>query len=366
MLIEKIKEAFIRRSQTSTRDRLGAADAERLAHMFAAMKNGSIHTQPSRYWEELNKMNMAQLRQNGYENFKRTIALNYFTWTRLLPWDSQILFLCGKLPIGTLLDAAIRTFRYGRQSYFSATSIPQALAYSFLTMLQWSYLSRLSLNSRLLKLREPPQGNPPLVQARGGLKLSQDLANSILEYDSFSPAMPERPAVVLELGAGYGRNAFVVLKIHADVKYIIVDIPPALWVAERYLSEVFPERTIFRFRDFEDFAQVSEKFDKADIVFLLASQISCLPDRLCDLILNISSLHEMRAEQISYYFEQFDRTLRIGGHMYMKQWRHAKVLFEGTSLVESDYPVPLGWDTVFSRVARVQTRFFEALYKKSR
>jgi hypothetical protein len=42
----------------------------------------------------------------------------------------------------------------------------------------------------------------------------------------------------------------------------------------------------------------------------------------------------------------------------------AKVLFEGLTLVESDYPIPQGWKKIFSRTARVQTRFFEALYQK--
>ena len=70
----------------------------------------------------------------------------------------------------------------------------------------------------------------------------------------------------------------------------------------------------------------------------------------------------MRPDQIKFYFGEFERLLKPGGHMYTKQWRRTKVLFEGVSLIESDYPIPATWSTVFSRIPRVQTKFFEALY----
>ena len=334
--------------------------------MFSVLEIGGHCTRPSRYWEELNKMNLSQLRQNGYENFKRTIALNYFTFSRLFPWDSQIKFLCKRLPFVTVFKAGIRTFRNARQDFFTITSIPQALAYNFLSLLQWAYLFTLPLNSRLLDIREPEEGNALIVEPKPGMKVSQDLANSILEYDSFASAIPSKKPTIVELGAGYGRNAFVILKMHPDAKFIIVDIPPALWVSERYLSGVFPEKRIFRYRDFSNFDEVAEEFERSDIVYLLSSQINLLPNGGADLILNISSLHEMRPEQIAFYFEQFDRVLRIEGAMYTKQWRTAKVLFEGLTLVEADYPIPTTWRKVFSRTARVQTKFFEALYIKSR
>jgi hypothetical protein len=42
-----------------------------------------------------------------------------------------------------------------------------------------------------------------------------------------------------------------------------------------------------------------------------------------------------------------------------------RVLFEGLTLTERDYAIPSSWDRVFSRIARVQTKFFEALYEKT-
>jgi putative sugar O-methyltransferase len=198
------------------------------------------------------------------------------------------------------------------------------------------------------------------------MAVSQDLANSLLEFESIHAIVPpSEKLTVLELGAGYGRDAYVMLKLRPNVKYVIVDIPPALWVAERYLSEVFPETNMFRARSFEHFDQIADDFARADIVFLLSTQLSLLPPGSIDVALNISSLHEMRKEQIAYYCECFDRILKSGGHFYLKQWKRAAVLFEGVTLAEEDYPIPHSWNKVFSRTARVQTKFFEALYQKA-
>jgi putative sugar O-methyltransferase len=360
MIAERLREILIRRGQSAAVNQLLAADRDRLDSMLACLRRGDARARPSLYWEELNKLNLTQIGKQGYANFKRTAALNYFTWAIMFPWNSQVAFLrrfssmhhIGSIIWRALLDTD--TAIVGRARRF---------AYDLITLLLWEYIYRVDLPAELLALREPMEGNPLLVFPRPGVGLTQDLGNSILEYQSFRGFLPSN-ATVLELGAGYGRNAFVILKDRPDAKLIIIDVPPALWISERYLSSVFPDKKIFKFREFADFGDIAEEFNRADVVFLISTQITLLPAGIADLILNVSSLHEMRPDQIFFYFEQFDRLLRNGGHMYTKQWRRAKVLFEHVTLVESDYPIPRRWVTVFSRQAAVQTKFYEALYKK--
>jgi putative sugar O-methyltransferase len=360
MMAEKLREILIRRGQAAGRMTLPTADRERIDAMFAELRRGDPRARPSLYWEELNKLNLAQIARNGYDNFKRTIALNYFTWAIMFPWNSQVAFLSRFAPnrrIGAIIWRALM------DSDTRIVGRTRRVAYDLISLLLWEYILRSDLPAALLSLREPVAGNPLLVFPRPAMGVTQDLGNSILEYQSFRTALPVRPTI-LELGAGYGRNAFVILKDRPDAKLIVIDIPPALWIAERYLSSVFPEKNVFKFRVFTEFGDVVDEFARADIVFLLSTQITRLPSDIADLILNVSSLHEMRPDQISFYFGQFDRLLRVGGHMYTKQWRSAKVLFEHVTLVESDYPVPTHWTTVFSRQAPVQTKFYEALYRK--
>src|SRR5580692_8253146 len=131
MVVARIKELLIKRQQKAGAQRLAAEDVERLAAMFASIESSDGRARPSKYWVELNKMNLAQLQQHGYENFKRTIALNYFTFVRILPWDSQITFLLRRLPLPVSLDCAWRAFSTPKHDYFTAFNWIHGLLYNF-------------------------------------------------------------------------------------------------------------------------------------------------------------------------------------------------------------------------------------------
>jgi SAM-dependent methyltransferase len=146
---------------------------------------------------------------------------------------------------------------------------------------------------------------------------------------------------------------------------VIVDIPPALWVAETYLRRQFPNHRVFRYREFASFEDIEREFNECDIAFFLSTQITGLPDGIFDLAVNISSLHEMRPEQIAFYFSQFDRLLKDGGQFYFKAWKRSALPFENIVNRREDYPIPVSWNCEFSRDAPIQTRFFEARYRKS-
>jgi putative sugar O-methyltransferase len=335
--------------------------------MFSVLDtSNNIMTKPSKYWLELNKMNFVQLKENGYNNFKRTIALNYFTWVRIMPWDSQFRFLYSNMSLKEIFKSVSIAFGMRKNNFFSKFNIIQSYLYNLLTTLEWNYLKSLNLKFNLDNLIEPEIGNPPLIEI-DKKRISQDIINSAIEYDPITNSIESNnfPKVVLELGAGYGRNAFIFLKLNPKIKYIIVDIPPALWVAQRYLSECFPDKKVFKFREFQNFSEVESEFHQSDLIFLLSSQIGIIPNSQIDLCINISSFHEMRVEQIDYYFKVFEQLTKPNGYLYFKQWKIGHVLFENTTILEKDYPIPNSYKKIYSREARVQTNFFEALYQKN-
>lgn len=327
----------------------------RVREMFDALTGAPREVLPSKYWEVLNRTNIAQLADYGYENFKRTLARNYFTWT-VSPFDVQIRYLCRRLSLGAVLKIATRTL-------FSAPHPPlnwaPSLSYTFLTRLLWEYTGGESAQL-LERLEEPLEGNPPLLFRKGKL-ISQDLANAVLEYRSIMAPEIDRAEIrtILELGPGYGRTAFVFLSLMPEARYILVDLPPALAVAEKYLSIVFPNHRIFRFRPFHSFEEVREEFDGAQIAFLLPHQLEMLPDKCTELFVNISSLHEMRPDQIEYYFHLIRRLVRK--YCYLKQWKESRIPYENIIIRESDYPIPAEWKRIYWRVCAVQEHFFEAL-----
>jgi len=131
----------------------------------------------------------------------------------------------------------------------------------------WDYVSRLDNESVLKKIKEPTEGNPPKIYLKKIL-ISQDLANSVLEYFSIMENVNKNEInSILELGAGYGRTAYVFLKMIPNVKYIIVDIPPALYLAEKYLSNQFRDKKIFKFKILNILVKLKMNLTKQILLF---------------------------------------------------------------------------------------------------
>ena len=329
------------------------------------LESGSEHL-PAKFWVITSEKHIAQLKEKGYENFKKTIALNYFTWvikTRRIWQDDQLKFLSMNLPPLSVLKNALRAVKAIFTNKFRTLSFVKLVLYNFLVHMLWDYVSRLDYENILKKIEEPIEGNPPKIYLKKTL-ISQDLANSALEYFSIMEKVNKNEIKsILELGAGYGRTAYVFLKMIPNAKYIIVDIPPALYVAERYLSHQFRDRKIFKFRDFKNFSEIKEEFDKADIAFFLPYQLALIPPNSSDLFINISSFHEMRHDQIEWYFNLIDAVIRK--YVYIKEWKTVRLRYEdeNTRISEKDYPIREKWKEVYWRECRVKTKFFEALFK---
>jgi putative sugar O-methyltransferase len=328
--------------------------------MFAELARGRPEVQPSKYWMKLNRGNQEQLFSTGFENFRRTVAKDYFTWTRMVPWDEQFRFLLKHLPLTTSVANVFRTFMPPKHQYIP---LRQSLTYNFLSNMVWDYAVRSF--PEIEKLSEPAIGNPPQLHRKGRL-ISQDLANSGLEAQFILANVPQIPTVktVCELGAGYGRTAHALLTLRPDFRYVVVDIPPALYVSQRYLSAVYPQRKVFKCRPFNAYADIKSEFESAELAFLLPSQLELLPDECFDLFLNISSLHEMSVAQIRYYFRQIHRLTRQQGCFYLKQWKVSpRIPYHDFVIRREDYPFD-EWKVLVEREARVQTHFFEALLEK--
>jgi putative sugar O-methyltransferase len=336
-----------------------AGQAAEIEAMFEAMFEGDRIFQPSAFWEHYNRRNVGELSAFGFENAKRTVARNYFTFV-VTPINDQFRFLAQHTRVADWpkVLAGLWSLRDEQVKWFFLAFL------SVHTKMLWLYAKRHDPDGILSTLSEPPLGNPFDVRMDGKL-VSQDLANSVLEYYSVVGGLPAgySPRVFCELGAGYGRNAFVFLKMFARAKYIVVDIPPALYVSQRYLTELFPEKVAFTFREFGAYDEIRDEFERSQIAFLLPHQANMLPSASVDVFINISSLHEMLPVQIAAYFDLIGRITR--GWFYSKQWQVSHNRFDGIVVREEDYPKPAAWEVVFRRVPLVQRAFFETMFKLS-
>ncbi len=329
--------------------------------LLRLMRLSALATGPladiSSAWEVLSQKHFDQLLRNGYCNFKRTVGCNYFNFLVQIG-DPQIAFLEAALDPAVCLsvNAAARSMPNDPN-----LDLPDQACYRYFVLLLWTYARRLDSAGYLDQIDEPGEGNPIAIEVNGR-RVSSDLLNSILEYYSIGEAADfPNCRRVLEIGGGYGRSAYSILRLNPQIQYTLVDIPPALFLAQRYLSSVFDDKSVFRARHFDNFDDVKSEMEKCALIFLLPHQLHLLTNYRFDLTINISSFGEMQKQMIDKYFDEIDRLTQ--GIFYTKQWKVSKNPFDGIEVTEHDYPVREGWELLFQRDARVQAEFFEAAYR---
>ena len=289
----------------------------------------------SHFWESVSTRHRADLDRYGYGAVKRHQALEYFTWQ----WgplsifrDSQFRFLL------TNSDERIAAWRGPEVADDRWEGVPwsrmKRRLYTFAVRLLWDY-ARHAGDARVLELPEPELGSPLPVYHHGRL-ISQDLANAALETAAMAPVLSE-PRSFLEVGAGYGRNAYALLSLYPEARYTVVDIEPALSISRWYLGQLFdPQRLTF-----VEAGAVGE-IGPVDVAF------------------TISSLQEMTPAAVSSYLALFDR---IAGSVYIKQWTTWHNPHDKLTMTLADYPFPSGWRRLHWATSPVQTKFTEGLWR---
>jgi putative sugar O-methyltransferase len=282
------------------------------------------------------------------------VACNYFTWVvdqthgygkNLYAGDKSFLYTIS--PTELLKKHALFTQEQSKQ-------------YNYTTALLYHHLMQKGAGPYLDVLEEPFFGNPPSIEIHGK-SISQDVLNSLMEYLSIATHCdPLSISTVLELGAGSGRTAYCFLKLQPNIKYIIADIPPALFLSQSYLSTIFSNKKIFAFRPFERFEDIEAEFVSSDIIFMTPDQIVKLPNRSVDLFMAIDCLHEMKLDEVQSYFNE---ATRLASLFYFKCWNSTVVPFDNVPYTIHSYPIPIYWQKIFQESCFVPSDFFHAFYK---
>ena len=339
--------------------------------MVDEVSNSSDLYRPSKFWDLLGKQNLQMLSAHGMENFKRTVGQNYFNWLVIHPENTQLRnvfrhwrkhptlapFLNTIEPLDFLHSAV------GLERNITRIGWREEFLYKLFVGMLWELACKEDRSGLTRRLEEPIIGNPIRIRRKGRL-ISQDLANSIREYSTLLLARPDlqsAPKHVAELGAGYGRLAYVMLQ-DPGTKYFVFDIPPALAVSQWYLSHVFPNEPIFRFRHFDSYASIENELSRSRIAFFTPNQLDQLPDRHFDVFASISTLPEMTARQVHNYLKVIsDKT---GGIVYIKQWKTWTNPDDAFTFNQSDIRLAEGFSKVFERDDQVQDAFFEGVWAR--
>lgn len=285
---------------------------------------------PAEFWETLGRKHLRLIEQAGFENFKRTINFEYNQWGVHSLRDPKIRNLLRRLierrhvPFSLFRirpharewehvrwpDVIAQNTGAALSTMDSRHSRWRALIHALYVGLLWEYAEAVDDLHLLSTLQEPMIGSPLPITRDGGL-ITQDLAMSAIELNKVARHVDLQSVErVAEIGAGYGRFAYVVIGHLPGVHYDIFDIPPALAVTRHYLERVFGEdRVAAKWRDDTVVATSA-------INTYLPHQMQEMPDDYYDLVVNISSFDEMSRAQVEHYFAMIEKKAR--GWLYVK------------------------------------------------
>jgi hypothetical protein len=141
--------------------------------------------------------------------------------------------------------------------------------------------------------------------------------------------------VVAELGAGYGKLAYFVLRDLDTFTYLDFDLPETLCLAAYYLMNVWPDKKVLLYGE-DDFS--ADSFAKYDLIFMPPQEIEPLGRDSVDLFLNKNSLGEMARESVTNYVQHIGEATRFFFHMNHDVYPRS--LADGHGLLGCEYPVP--------------------------
>lgn len=349
-----------------------------ISSMLAEIEAGDPVYAPSRFWEHYNALNLKQLSEAGFHNFKLTANQNYHNFAPASLFDAKIRHLLRlwrrtpslkpllfSMKTGYAASAADATLRT-QQRVLGFTDERMFVYQTFVSLL-WLYSRSIDKFGVLDRIQEPELGNPIRLFFRERL-VSQDLATSSREFNAIMEQVARHrrrrgALVVAELGAGYGRLAHVFSEMTPS-RYVIFDIPPALGVAQWYLTRLFPGKRLFAFRRFHSFEEIKRELQQSDIAFFTPNQMALFPDGYFDLTISISSLHEMLPLPIRHYLAQLSRLTR--DFLYLKQYRRYVNPYDDIVVERDIYSVPGEWKTLFDRTEEIYTDFFELMQQRVR
>lgn len=319
---------------------------------------------PSGFWADLNEKNQRMLSAEGLANFKRTVAQNYFNW--LIQDDSHPYFQHVKKSGPAPLLTAISTLREMDGLMLTTNDEPLTLskrerdAYRRYVCHVWAIMRKHDKRGLRRQVTEPAVGNPFPIKF-GRRILSQDLATSIVECNLIADLRCGVPNPrIAELGAGYGRLAYVYAKTQPGTYYVF-DIHPALDVAQWYATQTLGADKVFTYRQFDDVTNVLYDIASSKVAFFTPEQLKNFPPKYFDTVLSISTLPEMRPDQVQMYLREFQRLAH--GHIFLKQWKNWTNPIDGTAVTPSDYKFDAPFQLTLNREDPIIPDFVNMIWR---
>ena len=146
----------------------------------------------------------------------------------------------------------------------------------------------------------------------------------------------KRP-VLAELGAGYGKLAYFILRDISNACFIDFDLPETLCLAAYFLMKSWPNKKVLLYGENEYSIKSHSEYD---LIFMPCYEISKIGQDSVDLFVNKNSLGEMTKEAVINYVNHITKSTRYFFHMNHEIYPN---IFTDNShgLLGHEYPIPM-------------------------
>jgi putative sugar O-methyltransferase len=113
---------------------------------------------------------------------------------------------------------------------------------------------------------------------------------------------------LLEIGTGSGKQVEIIKKLHPNITFYVLDIPPQLYLSEQYLSKIFPD-SVISYKKTRKMTKIPN--EREGKIFILGNwKISQIENLKYDLFWNAVSFQEMEPDVVLNYLQFVNRQTR--------------------------------------------------------
>jgi len=348
---------------------------EELKKMIDFFVTSRSYKYVSNYWHYLNIKNMKQIFEsnNNINNFSTSVALNYFTF--IDPTENQVHKTITNVE-NEIFSSKIQFFK--KQKNLNYT---QSMKYNFLTFLLFLNLIKINYYEKLKSLDDEGYVGfgDPYIDIEG-IKVTSDKINSLFDFDKINRFCNlNNQKTILEIGAGSGRTSQCIMTFNSNCKYVICDIPPALFISYERLRKVFKNKKVGLLynnhnNEFKGGGggsseqDLNSQINHYDISFIMPHQLSLFNNRFFDLTIAIDCLHEMDKKTINKYINNINK---ISKAFYFSVWKKTNVPFSGLfnrfsnnlNYYSNDYNLPKNFKKEFEEDLIFPSNFISSGYR---
>jgi|TARA_B100001093_G_scaffold410510_1_gene399798 putative sugar O-methyltransferase len=182
---------------------------------------------------------------------------------------------------------------------------------------------------------------------------NQHLLFSLLELEKIEKLIniSQNNLNILEFGAGYGRTANLFLSLAKNLKYVVVDIPPAISISHNELKRIYKDKKFYLAIDVKSKDEMSNIIDKNDVIFIFPHQLKYLNKNFFDISIMIGITLEMDPKIVKKYMSYVNI---LSKSLYMKVFKYAGLPFSFYKFYKFDekehYFIDKNWVEIFCQL----------------